>query len=144
MLELRPLDAEGDILRLRGFELGLRLRHGFVRADARLVEGLCQIERLFVSDNGSIQHLLQRVLSAKLEVIRGHVGLDDEAGILEVRRAGLRAVGSRSDGIPDAAEQVRLPGRVEGECIVGKRDGPEEETVPPDRRSISWRATAAW
>ena len=52
MFKLRPLDAQSDILRLRGFELSLGFRHGFVRADAGLVLGLGEIERLLISDHG--------------------------------------------------------------------------------------------
>ena len=92
MFKLCPLDFKRGILCLRGLELGLSLRYVFVRVDAGLVQSPRQIEGLLISDHSRIQQLLQGILSAKLKVIFGKVGLDGEAGILEIGRASLRAI----------------------------------------------------
>ena len=123
MFELRPLDPKSGILCLCGFELSLGLRHGFVRVDACFVQSPRQIERPARKrpQCGIQPTAFNASCPVKLEVVCGEISLDSEAGIFEIRRACLRSVGGRPDGgIPDSAEQVRLPGRVKWQGIVGK------------------------
>jgi len=56
--KLGSLDAQSGVLRFGDFELRFGLRHGFVGANARLVQSFGQVERLSIRNHRGIQQLL--------------------------------------------------------------------------------------
>ncbi len=110
MLELLPLHADGDQLRLG--RLQLRQRGHVVDAGRRagtiLVFG--DLQRAPVGGDGFGQQLAKRILGAQVEIVGGERRLRRQLRVRQIGRADLGGGGAALHLPADAAPDVQIPG----------------------------------
>ena len=89
-----------------------RLHDVGARGDAGRVAVLRQRERALVRLDGVLEHALDAVRDAELQVVLRELRLQRKLRVREIGRRRLRAPFARLDAAPDAAPQIDLPGDV--------------------------------
>ncbi len=117
MLELRAGETDIDGLGLHVLQGGLRLNYRELVIDTGLVARPGEFERFLVGFHGLVQNFLQLVLPADLEKDLCEAGLFDQAFVLQVGRAELRAVLKLADRVADLAKEIGRPGDVHGQGV---------------------------
>ena len=130
MLEGRPLEIDGDQRGLRRLKLGLRGDDVGARRHAGRVLVLGNGEAALEALDVLLQHALERILVAELEIIRRQFRLEAETDQSEVGGRGLGRGDVALDLPADAAEQVELPARLplerDGGALGAERPGADD------------------
>ena len=119
--EAVPRRLEVDQLRLRRLQLLLRLRDIGLRRDPAREAVLRQGKRLLIRLRGLGKQALFFHRAAQLEVIGREFGLHREDRALQVGGTRLHFGGATFDRARYAAPQVRLPGNLRFDQVVGHR-----------------------
>ena len=120
MFQLGALHAYVDRLGLSGFELGFRLKNVRPGYDAACIAVPGQFEGLSEGGDRRIEKLFLRVKRAELKVKLRERGLDAQAGRCQISRACLCAGPVGLYVSADPPPEVRFPGYVNGQQVVGK------------------------
>ncbi len=108
MLKLSSRHTDVNRLSAGCFQLSFCFLNEHFGDESSLVEGIVQIQRILVLDDGILQKLFFGVQTASCEVIDSQVGMHAEIDGREIGSAGLRLSAVGLDGPTDAAPDVSL------------------------------------